>query len=170
VSPDGRWIVSGDRQGGLSTWLPASGDLLLAVCGHADSVTACAVTPDARFLLSAGEDRALRLWDAQTGRELAALFLPVGIDEVVAHPWQPRAACSTALGEVFVDLVGVNYGPIVVTARGRHWIVLCPACATEQNLQESDLGTVRPCDNLACALPLQVNPFVAPEGPPAIGP
>ncbi|WP_437492471.1 TIR domain-containing protein [Sorangium sp. So ce1014] len=48
--------------------------------GHADGVTACAVTPDGRRVLSASEDRTLKLWDLMTGRDLLSL---VGHEHVV---------------------------------------------------------------------------------------
>ncbi|MGK3963486.1 NACHT and WD repeat domain-containing protein [Sorangium sp. So ce118] len=41
--------------------------------GHAGGVTGCAVTPDGMRILSASEDRTLKLWDLVTGRQLTSL-------------------------------------------------------------------------------------------------
>src|SRR5262249_22162873 len=47
--------------------------LLRDLVGHADSVTACAVAPDGRRVVSASADRTLKIWDLETGRSLATL-------------------------------------------------------------------------------------------------
>jgi len=47
--------------------------LVRDLVGHTDKVTACAVTPDGRRVLSASKDSTLRVWDLETGRALATL-------------------------------------------------------------------------------------------------
>jgi hypothetical protein len=47
--------------------------LVRDLVGHADKVTACAVTPDGRRVVSASEDKTLKVWDLETGRALATL-------------------------------------------------------------------------------------------------
>ena len=46
---------------------------LMTLAGHTDWVKACAFSLDGSRIVSASEDRALKLWDAQTGAELATL-------------------------------------------------------------------------------------------------
>lgn len=41
--------------------------------GHEGAVTACAWSPDSRFILSASADGTLRRWDAASGKEIAAI-------------------------------------------------------------------------------------------------
>ena len=164
ASPDGRWVVCGRRDGSLTIG-EFEGELR-EVRGHDESVIDCAVTPDARLIVSVGQDRALRIWDPVSCAEVAAVFLPSAVDAVAAHPWKPWAACRTALGDVFVEVVGLDYGPPVVTARGPDRLVRCPACATIQALGGEELGTIRPCVNVDCSLELRVNPMLMREGPP----
>jgi WD40 repeat protein len=47
--------------------------LLRDLLGHSDVVMACAVTPDGRRVVSASNDRTLKAWDLESGRELATL-------------------------------------------------------------------------------------------------
>jgi WD40 repeat protein len=41
--------------------------------GHKNSVVACAFSPDGRRIVSGSRDNTLRLWDAETGKELMTL-------------------------------------------------------------------------------------------------
>ena len=51
-----------DERPALDVWL-----------GHGDAVYALSWSSDDRRLASAGQDQAIRLWDAETGREIATL-------------------------------------------------------------------------------------------------
>jgi WD40 repeat protein len=52
-------------------WDLASGRAEATLAGHADRVTACAVMPDGRRVVSASADRTLKVWDLEAG---ACLF------------------------------------------------------------------------------------------------
>ncbi|HWO24006.1 MAG TPA: CHAT domain-containing protein [Kofleriaceae bacterium] len=54
-------------------WDLESGRELAVLQGHAGRVTACAVTPGGRHMVSASWDETLKVWDLESGRELAAL-------------------------------------------------------------------------------------------------
>lgn len=79
-SPDGKWMAtaSGDpgQFGSVKLWLaePAGGgkpvrDLLEST----DCVFAVAFSPDSKQLAAAGADRAIRIWDVESGKELATI-------------------------------------------------------------------------------------------------
>src|ERR1041384_7475288 len=50
-----------------------SAALVRDLVGHASSVTACAVTPDGRRVVSASSDKTLKVWDLASGRVEATL-------------------------------------------------------------------------------------------------
>ncbi|MEM7306125.1 MAG: serine/threonine-protein kinase [Planctomycetota bacterium] len=69
-SPDGTRLVVSAFRGDLSLWdVSEEGPprALLALDGHRESVAAAKFTSDGRFLVSAGEDRAIRIWNAERG-------------------------------------------------------------------------------------------------------
>jgi WD40 repeat protein len=67
VSPDGRHIVGGRRDGVVRVWDLASGEAVGTLKGHTDWVRSVAVTPDGRHIISGGDDRTVRVWDLASG-------------------------------------------------------------------------------------------------------
>ncbi|CAM9400212.1 unnamed protein product, partial [Hapterophycus canaliculatus] len=73
ISADGRWAVSGDREGRIKVWeIPqepppgAQESLCRAEAefeAHKGYVFALCMSPDARTLVSGGSDKAFRVWD-----------------------------------------------------------------------------------------------------------
>jgi WD40 repeat protein len=75
-SPDGKLLATGDDWGSVemydtSTWQLHNG---VPTRGHRDAITGLAVSPDGRFVLTAGHDHALRRWDLDRPRESHVLF------------------------------------------------------------------------------------------------
>jgi len=78
-SPDGRRIVAG--YGGhpdavAVLWDVASAQERGVLKGHSSRVVSVAFSPDGRRVFSTARDQSLRVWDAQSGRELLALQYP----------------------------------------------------------------------------------------------
>ena len=66
-SPDGRRLAA-TANDLIHTWDAQTGEKLLTLKGHSDSITDFAFSPDGRLILSTGEAGSLRIWDSISGR------------------------------------------------------------------------------------------------------
>ena len=66
-SPDGAYVASADRAGGVVVWEAATGAESVTLPGHKTAVNALAVLPG--LLASAGQDGTVVLWDVAEGKE-----------------------------------------------------------------------------------------------------
>src|SRR5664279_1778676 len=57
----------------LNSRLRESEALIRTLTGHTDNVNSCAFSPDGRRIVSASRDNTLKIWDAESGAELATL-------------------------------------------------------------------------------------------------
>ncbi|MEH2291630.1 MAG: hypothetical protein V7K31_00480, partial [Nostoc sp.] len=60
------------------------GSLLLTLSGHSDRVTAVALTPDGKQVISASDDRTLKLWNLETGENERTFYGHSGMVTAVA--------------------------------------------------------------------------------------
>jgi hypothetical protein len=165
ISPHSDFVVTASDDHSGTIWDAATGKERATLTGHTDRVTACAISPDSSLVVTASYDKTCKIWDAATGKERATLPL-LGSSECVAlQGWQPFAACGDAGGGVYViELVGIEYGPIIVTAvdlgKGAEPALRCPKCLRLHPLVDASLGEVIECPTPDCSLSLRVNPFV----------
>ena len=108
----GRWLIAPTAGSSLpvallpqeaTVWDLATGRLAFILRGHAEAITALAFAPDGRRIVSAGQDRTIKLWDGDTGREV--LTLPCRWAPPLASPSSPdgnRLYAASANGTVRV--------------------------------------------------------------------
>jgi WD40 repeat protein len=159
-SPDGRTIVTAGIDRTIRLWDAESGDELRQFVGHTGSIHACAFSPDGLFIISASDDCTIRFWNVDNGHEIITIGLEEPIKDVVFHPSLPNFAYGVRKGVNVLELVGIRYGPTIVTGFiiGSKTRVRCPACRKEFPLEQTQLGHEITC--LKCHRPLRVNKFI----------
>ena len=162
-SPDGSHILSACRDRTLALWEVSTGARLGSFELDPGGVGDCAFTPDGRWVVTVEAPRRVRVRDAATG-SVRATFMHTTPPWVLAlHPWLPRVAYGDSAGAVHrIDLVGLDYGPIVVTPvdHGHGPTATCPACHQEITLRSGSTGEVLICPGRGCGLLLRPNGFV----------
>ena len=132
----------------------------------------CAFTPDASLVLVAGATM-LRIFDVETGEEIGGLPLDAEPTCMAVHPSRAVVAIGDAVGGFRVLDLGIELGPLVVTAEagGVSPEVRCPACGAASPVQEADKAAQLACSQ--CGAALRVTPFeltVRADPVPALAP
>lgn len=167
-SPDGSQILTAGTDLVLTVWDAKTGAAEATLSGHTGPITGCGFTPDGNQIVSTSVDATLRIWDRSTGAVLARIPTPSPLLSLALHPWLPRAASGDEGGCVYaLDLVGIDYGPIVVSVfEGEIGpTVRCPRCLQHHPVAPGAIGLPMRCPAPGCGLPMQTNPFVI-TGPP----
>jgi len=161
-SPDGRFIITGSTDGTARIWDVVSLEPHAVLAGHSGHVVAAWPTPDASHVVTASWDHTLRVWNIASGQQRAYLPLSGYAECLALHPWRPIALCGVNGGNLYqVDLMGIAYGPIIVTARlqGTNLGVCCPICRTNLALGQNQLGSDLTCVQRDCDCRMRINPF-----------
>ncbi len=76
VSPDDRYLVTGDRQGNVRIWDLETLKRVASLTGHTDEVQRAVFSCDGRTLATCSKDRSIRLWDVATWKQTKCLSGP----------------------------------------------------------------------------------------------
>lgn len=69
--PNGRLVAAASDEAEI--WDPKTGDRIIVLSGHSDSITDAKFSPDGKSVATASDDASARIWDAQTGQTIAVL-------------------------------------------------------------------------------------------------
>jgi WD40 repeat protein len=69
-SPDGKRLATGSNDDTVKLWDAATGQELLTLKGHSNSIFSVAFSPDSKRLATRSEDGTVKLWDAATEQEV----------------------------------------------------------------------------------------------------
>ena len=171
-SPDGTVLISRTGDGSLWGWDTQEPALARELASHSSPARLCVVAPDGRLVVSGHDDRSLFVRDLASGEAVTRIMLPALPMTLDLHPWRPVLVCGDQVGNVLlIEMVGVEYGPIVVTPREHlsdaRLFVRCPRCLLEHRVDHAQLGGQHQCPTDGCGLPLRVNAFFSAGTPPA---
>ena len=90
-----------------------------AALGHRHWVRSIAWSPDGRRLASGSTDMTVRVWDAESGREI--LPLPGHLEEVNSVAWNPNGeSIASASGDGKIKIWDATAGKVLRTLRGHN--------------------------------------------------
>jgi hypothetical protein len=69
-SPNGEWLATADRNGGVVVWDADNGLEIHTLAGHKSAVTALSWRPDSKVLASVSEDGSAKIWEMNDGKQV----------------------------------------------------------------------------------------------------
>jgi hypothetical protein len=69
-SPNGEWLATADRNGGVVIWDADNGLEIHTLAGHKSAVTALSWRPDSKVLASVSEDGSAKIWEMNEGKQV----------------------------------------------------------------------------------------------------
>ncbi|KAJ7592922.1 quinon protein alcohol dehydrogenase-like superfamily [Mycena floridula] len=110
LSPDGLRIASASTDKTVRTWNAVTGESLLLLQGHTESVHSVTFSPNGAYIASGSDDNLVRIWDANTGKEAGLLK---GHEDVVhCVAFSPDGRCIIS-GSRTIKMWNVETGDLV---------------------------------------------------------
>lgn len=69
-SPEGNFLLTGDRNGGLHAWEAETGNEVLTLNGHSQAISSIDWRVDGKLVLTGSLDGSVRIWDGKTGKQI----------------------------------------------------------------------------------------------------
>jgi WD40 repeat protein len=167
-SPDGALLAIASNDGTIGLWATDTWQeerhFSALIEGGTGRLSRLAFSPDGQLILGAeGSGWMVNLFEVRTGVSRGSLRLSGAPLCLAAHPAAPLIAIGEAGAALdMAELVGITYGPLIVTAHERVAVLAlrCPACGTWSELTRRQLGAIITCAHTGCPATLRVNPFV----------
>lgn len=100
-SPDGKYLVTGDRDRNIQLRHAMTGDVLCTLTGSPIKISCAAFNPDGSRLVTGGSDGTVRVWDVESGKELLTLLSAP--EPVRAVAWSGSSDRIFALSSILVS-------------------------------------------------------------------
>lgn len=154
-SPNGQLIVTGnnERQNrtmydelikreqdiSLAIWDIRYDTPIVSLIGHTGSILTCCFSPDGSLIASGSEDKTLKIWEVQTGKEISTFHAQSGVTCCNFHPNGTKLAFGCADGNLYLlNLAGFKLNAPILTAKFtieekndaliEKTAVICPYC------------------------------------------
>jgi WD40 repeat protein len=185
-SPDGRKLVTAERNGLAVIWDASTGQEIFQLRGHGDRAQDAKFSPDGRFVATAARDSTARLWDPATGKQLFVYRTPgFSVDTAAFSPDSSKVLTSGSDGTTRIwstrsgaQLIAIDRHVSEQTAMsssaefsedGRFIVV---DDGGERTVVEIDFGGERLAQKALAAVPRCLTPserqrFLLPAEPPA---
>jgi eukaryotic-like serine/threonine-protein kinase len=116
-TPDGKRVVSADKDGSIQLWDATTGQQLGTLKGHEGHVLGLAVGPDGSLVASGGFDKSVRLWDSESGEVIRTMTGHAGpIGGLAFNSTGDRIA--SASGDKTVKVWDTKTGAEIMTLTG----------------------------------------------------
>lgn len=163
ITPDGRRIISGNSwhekntEMTLWSWDLATGNRLFPFKGHSSNIISLSSSLNSQYMISASNDKTLRLWSLRTGACLAIFYTNNGIKVVSRFHASSHFALGTRSGEIcFLKTANLHCYTAVVTSSfiwlnsndskkgfwSKHPTIVCPYCGQRFPVADEILNVI----------------------------